>query len=197
MISSPSSPEKIDGRRLRSGRSRQLIIESMLQLIKEGNLAPTAKQVANHAKVGIRSVFRHFEDMEAIFATADELWRKECYHDRPAIDPQLPLKQRISLTAEQLGNHFEAHSNILKSTAIRRWRSTFLNHNYAGYQDQMRANLKIWLPELETLSASKQEAVVGILSFEYWDRLRDHQSQTPAASIDAIVDLLNSLISPT
>ena len=197
MISSPSSPEKIDGRRLRSGRSRQLIIESMLQLIKEGNLAPTAKQVANHAKVGIRSVFRHFEDMEAIFATADELWRKECYHDRPAIDPQLPLKQRISLTAEQLGNHFEAHSNILKSTATRRWRSTFLNHNYAGYQDQMRANLKIWLPELETLSASKQEAVVGILSFEYWDRLRDHQSQTPAASIDAIVDLLNSLISPT
>jgi len=197
MISSPSSPEKIDGRRLRSGRSRQLIIESMLQLIKEGNLAPTAKQVANHAKVGIRSVFRHFEDMEAIFATADELWRKECYHDRPAIDPQLPLKQRISLTAEQLGNHFEAHSNILKSTAIRRWRSTFLNHNYAGYQDQMRANLKIWLPELETLSASKQEAVVGILSFEYWDRLRDHQSQTPTACIDAIVDLLNSLISPT
>lgn len=197
MISSPSSPEKIDGRRLRSGRSRQLIIESMLQLIKEGNLAPTAKQVANHAKVGIRSVFRHFEDMEAIFATADELWRKECYHDQPSIDPQLPLKQRISLTAEQLGNHFEAHSNILKSTAIRRWRSTFLNHNYAGYQDQMRANLKIWLPELETLSASKQEAVVGILSFEYWDRLRDHQSQTPTACIDAIVDLLNSLISPT
>ena len=66
MTKSRSSPEKIDGRRLRSGRSRQLIIESMLQLIKDGNLAPTAKQVANHAKVGIRSVFRHFEDMEAL-----------------------------------------------------------------------------------------------------------------------------------
>ncbi|MDG1813231.1 MAG: TetR/AcrR family transcriptional regulator [Porticoccaceae bacterium] len=197
MTKSRSSPEKIDGRRLRSGRSRQLIIESMLQLIKDGNLAPTAKQVANHAKVGIRSVFRHFEDMEAIFATADELWRKELYHGLPAIDPQLPVKQRISLTAEELGTHFEDHAYILKSTATRRWRSTFLKHNYAGYQDEIRAFLKICLPEIENLNASKQEAIVGILSFEYWDRLRDHQYQTPTACIDAIVDLLNSLISPT
>jgi AcrR family transcriptional regulator len=197
MHNSSSNSVKVDGRRLRSDRSRQLIVESMLQLIKEGNLVPTAQQVADHAKVGIRSVFRHFEDMEAIFATADELWRKEFNHGLRTIDPQLPIKQRISLTAEQLGKLFEDHSNILKSTATRRWRSAFLKHNYAGYQDKMRADLKIWLPELEKLNASKQEAVVGILSFEYWDRLRDHQSQTPAACIDAIVDLLNSLISPT
>lgn len=197
MHNSSSSPVKVDGRRQRSDRSRQLIVESMLQLVKEGNLVPTAQQVADHAKVGIRSVFRHFEDMETIFATADKLWRKEFNRGLQTIDPQLPIKQRISLTAEQLGKRFEDHSNILKSTATRRWRSAFLKHNYAGYQDKMRADLMIWLPELETLSASKQEAVVGILSFEYWDRLRDHQSQTPAASIDAIVDLLNSLISPT
>ena len=64
---------KPDGRRLRSNRSRQLIIESMLELIKQGNLVPTAQQVADHANVGIRSVFRHFEDMESIFETASEL----------------------------------------------------------------------------------------------------------------------------
>ena len=56
-----STDLKPDGRRLRSDRSRRLIIESMLHLIHEGNLQPTAQQVADHAKVGIRSVFRHFE----------------------------------------------------------------------------------------------------------------------------------------
>ena len=59
-----SSANKPDGRRMRSDRSRQLIIESMLELIRQGNLVPTAQQVADHASVGIRSVFRHFEDME-------------------------------------------------------------------------------------------------------------------------------------
>ena len=76
MSDSTSTPAKVDGRRLRSDRSRQVIVEAMLQLINEGNLVPTAQQIANHAKVGIRSVFRHFEDMEAIFATADQIWRE-------------------------------------------------------------------------------------------------------------------------
>ena len=60
MSDSTSTPAKVDGRRLRSDRSRQVIVEAMLQLINEGNLVPTAQQIANHAKVGIRSVFRHF-----------------------------------------------------------------------------------------------------------------------------------------
>tara|TARA_B110000046_G_scaffold184877_1_gene224664 strand:+ start:4816 stop:5409 length:594 start_codon:yes stop_codon:yes gene_type:complete len=194
MTDSTSSPVKVDGRRLRSGRSRQLIVESMLQLIKDGNLVPTAQQIADHAKVGIRSVFRHFEDMEAIFATADELWRNNFDQDLRTIDPLLPVEQRISLIVEQLAKFFEDHSNILKSTAARRWRSAFLTRNYAGYQNKLRADINIWLPELKTLCPSRLEAIMGILSFEYWDRLRDHQSQTPAASIDSIVDLLNSLI---
>lgn len=195
MPESTSSPVKIDGRRLRSDRSRQLIIESMLQLIKQGNLAPTAQQVAGHANVGIRSVFRHFEDMEAIFATADELWRKEFNYSLLAIDAKLPVKQRITLTVEKLGKLYEDQKNILKSTATRRWRSAFLTHNYARYQNQLRSDISSWLPELKQLSASKQEAIIGILSFEYWDRLRDHQSQSSTASIDLIIDLLSSLIS--
>ena len=51
----------------------------MLDLIHAGNLQPTAQQVADHAKVGIRSVFRHFEDMESIFASVDKLVRKESH----------------------------------------------------------------------------------------------------------------------
>ena len=94
-MSDNTNPAKVDGRRLRSDRSRQVIVEAMLQLIDQGNLVPTAQQVADHAKVGIRSVFRHFEDMEAIFATADELWRKEFNHRLQQADEQQPLQQRI------------------------------------------------------------------------------------------------------
>ena len=102
MSDSLSPATKVDGRRLRSDRSRQVIVEAMLQLIDGGNLVPTAQQVADHAKVGIRSVFRHFEDMEAIFATADELWRKDFVDNTSDIDIKLPLKQRIAQAVSSL-----------------------------------------------------------------------------------------------
>ena len=62
----------VDGRRLRSVRSRGAIVNGLFELIGEGNLTPTTHQVAERANVGIRSVFRHFEDMEALYATLDE-----------------------------------------------------------------------------------------------------------------------------
>jgi AcrR family transcriptional regulator len=193
-MSDNTSPAKVDGRRLRSDRSRQVIVEAMLQLIDQGNLVPTAQQVADHAKVGIRSVFRHFEDMEAIFATADELWRKEFNHRLQEADGQQSLQQRITHTVKQLGNLYEDHANILKSTATRRWRSAFLKHNYQHYQNQLRSNIYTSLPELNKLGNNIQEAVVAALSFEYWNRLRDHQSLSPEASISLLEDILNPLI---
>ena len=65
-----------DGRALRSERSRQVIIDAMLELVGEGNLVPTAQQVAERAEVGIRTVFRHFSEMESLYSTADKRLRE-------------------------------------------------------------------------------------------------------------------------
>ena len=61
-----------DGRRLRSERSRKAMIDAALELIEEGNYAPTAKQISVRAGVGIPSFFRQFEDMDQFFAAVDE-----------------------------------------------------------------------------------------------------------------------------
>ena len=60
-----------DGRIQRSERSRQLIIEAMIDLINNGNLIPTAQQVADQAGVAIRTVFRHFTEMEKLYGEID------------------------------------------------------------------------------------------------------------------------------
>ena len=49
-----------DGRRMRSERSRDAIIEAALQLVQEGILVPTAQQIADRAGVAMRTFFRHF-----------------------------------------------------------------------------------------------------------------------------------------
>ena len=55
-----------DGRRLRSADSRRRIVAALMQLVEAGDLEPSAESVAEKAGVGLRSVFRHFKDMEGL-----------------------------------------------------------------------------------------------------------------------------------
>lgn len=185
---------KPDGRRLRSNRSRQLIIESMLELIKQGNLVPTARQVADHANVGIRSVFRHFEDMESIFETASELCHTEYRGLFIGGDRSGSLQERILHATECHANAYETMSNMILSGSARQWNSEVLQKSYIAYQHQLRRDLDEWLPELESLTESKRQAVDGIASFEMWHRLRNIQSLDKTDSIKIIVEMLKALI---
>ncbi len=56
-----------DGRRARSRSSRAKIVAAMLDLVAGGEVSPSAAQVAGVAGVGLRSVFRHFRDMDALY----------------------------------------------------------------------------------------------------------------------------------
>ena len=47
-----------DGRKLRSEDSKRRIVSAMLELVREGKMAPTAEEVANRAEVGLRTVFQ-------------------------------------------------------------------------------------------------------------------------------------------
>ena len=74
------SPQKIrpvdvspgDGRRRRSLDSQQRIVDALLALVGEGHLSPSAEQVSQRAGVGLRSVFRHFKDMESLHRTMSD-----------------------------------------------------------------------------------------------------------------------------
>src|SRR5262249_19780431 len=59
--------EPADGRHRRSMSSQRRIVQAMLELIAEGNVAPSAGEVSDRAGVGRRSVFRHFSDMDSLY----------------------------------------------------------------------------------------------------------------------------------
>lgn len=186
--------DKPDGRRLRSDRSRQLIVQSMLHLVNEGNLQPTAQQVADHASVGIRSVFRHFEDMESIFEMANELSRDHYTGLFSGGNREGSLQQRILHATQYHAEAYETLGNVLLSVIGRRWNSAVMRKNYATHQRNLRKDLDQWLPELKNLTPSRREAVDAIASFEYWHRLRGIQSLSKQSSIDTIVEMLELLM---
>ncbi len=62
---------KIDGRRLRSERTKQLIIEAYLELAHEiSPRVPTAADIAARAGYSVRSVFERFPDLHALQVAA-------------------------------------------------------------------------------------------------------------------------------
>ncbi|WP_415427269.1 TetR/AcrR family transcriptional regulator, partial [Staphylococcus borealis] len=56
-----------DGRRRRSQDSRARIVQAMLDLVREGDVSPSAELVAARADVGLRTVFRHFSDLDSLY----------------------------------------------------------------------------------------------------------------------------------
>ncbi len=62
----------MDGRRLRSVRTRQLIIEAYLALLRESPQIPTAASIAQTAGYSVRSVFERFPDLHALRVAATD-----------------------------------------------------------------------------------------------------------------------------
>jgi AcrR family transcriptional regulator len=193
-MSKSDKNEAVDGRRARSERSKQAIIDATLALMEEGTLIPTAQQISDRASVGIRSFFRHFEDMETLFATIDDQIRENTEALFLGGDRDGTLEERIQHAVERRADGYEVETNMILSTAAQLWRSEVLRRNYARYQRGLRKDLDDWLPELKKLSRTEREAVDAIASFEMWHRLRYHQGLGKRAAIDVIVGLLNSLV---
>ena len=193
-MSESANEEVVDGRRARSERSKQAIIEASLALMEEGNLIPTAQQISDKAGVGIRSFFRHFADMETLFATIEEQTRDSTEARFLGGDRDGSLEERIQHAVERHADGYEAETNTILSTSAQLWRWKILRKNYARYQRGLRKDLDDWLPELKELEPGKREAVDAIASFEMWHRLRYHQGLGKKAAIEIIVDLINSQV---
>src|SRR3990170_4269525 len=59
--------EVADGRRRRGMDNRARIVAAMMEMVRADEIAPSAERVAARADVGLRTVFRHFQDMDSLY----------------------------------------------------------------------------------------------------------------------------------
>lgn len=188
------SLDKPDGRIQRSERSRQVIIDAMLALINEGVLIPTAQHVADRAGVAIRTVFRHFDDMEALYAEVDATLRPVYEGMFVGMDRSGSLAERVLHAVECHANAYEHQALIHEMTTVMLWRSDTVKKVYARNQRNLRKHLDKWLPELKELSTEKREAIDALASFEFLSRLQKHQGLSKKACIKLITNMIMGLL---
>jgi len=184
---------KLDGRLLRSERSRQLIIAAMIELVGEGNLIPTAQQVAERADVGIRSVFRHFDDMDSIFETTNTLMLKVTKPLFVGGDRSGAIEVRILHATEQLTNGYASAKNFMLSGQIRMWNTPVIKKNYILNQQRIQKELEDWIPEILSLSELGKQSAYALSSFDYWLQLREVQNVSNKDCIEIISNQISHL----
>jgi AcrR family transcriptional regulator len=181
-----------DGRSLRGIRNRERIAEALFELIDEGTLVPTAEQVANRARVSTRSVFRHYEDMDGLFAEIARRLRDETL---PALEtPAGPLPDRIRTVVANRARIFERIARFKRAGETQRWRSPFLQEHHEALAAELRGALVLYLPELAEAGPQRTEIADLLTSFEAWDRMRTLQGLDPEQAAATLVTALRQLL---
>ena len=193
-MSKSQSKPALDGRHQRGERSRQSMVDAALDMLAEGNFAPTAQEIADRAGVGIRTLFRQFEGMDDLYGVIDEQQRSYYAAKFTTGNREGSLDERILHAVEQHAKAYEELEKTLLFARVQMWRSKVLRKNYERANRNLRKDLDDWLPELSALSTSRRSAVDAVASFEMWNRLRELQKLDIADSIKIVYDLLKGLI---
>lgn len=183
-----------DGRRQRSDRSRRRIIEALFDLISEGNMSPSAANVAERANVGLRTVFRHFEDMDSIYdEMTDELMT--------AILPKIKepfrsttWRDRLIECVDRRADVYEAVFPMRVCMILRYHHSDFIQEQYKRDLALERSTLKAILPERVVADRPLFAALEVTLGFPTWRRLRQDQNLSVENSKKTVRLMIEGLI---
>ncbi len=176
-----TGPELMDGRRLRSERSRAAIVDAFLSLLPEATRRPTVEEIATAAGVSERSVYRHFPDVDALVHAAMNR-RIEVMAPLAVleVDPDSPFDVKVRLLSAQRARFYEVALPLRRYTdrvsddlpaigELEEMRRIFLRDQL----DQTFAN------ELARLDVAERgvvcEALEAIASWSTWQHLRDEQ----------------------
>lgn len=175
MVKSAKPAHEPDGRRRRSQDSRARIVAAMLELVGEGALIPGAEQVAERAQVGLRTVFRHFNDMDSLYREISHAIETELRKviARPFKAP--PGPGRILELVERRAPAYEQIAPVRRAADAQRHGSPFLAAQHTRLVAEGREIIRRELPPALAADPSRLEMLDLLLSYETWDRLRREQ----------------------
>jgi AcrR family transcriptional regulator len=169
-------PTRIDGRHLRSERTKRLIIEAYMALVRETGQMPTAVQIADRAGYSVRSIFERFPDLHALRVAATDLAIGEAKAQSALHNVEADRLTRIRSQVEARGRGCERWLPL--------WQVLNTNHSDSPELQQrikmirqlviMRMEI-MFQPELAALGEPERKrtliALEALTDFDSWARM--------------------------
>ena len=175
-----------DGRRERSRSSRSKIIAAMLDLVGNGDVAPSAARVAEVAGVGLRSVFRHFDDMDELYKEMGDVIEARVMPIILQAPSGTTWKEKLIDIADRRAKVFETILPFRISANLKRFQSPYLMQDYRRMLRLESETVEAHLPQAVMHDVVAARGLNVILSFQTWRLLR-HDQDLPVDDAKAVV----------
>jgi AcrR family transcriptional regulator len=175
-----------DGRVNRSVVTRKKIVDAMTELVYEGSLSPTAEQVAQRANIGLRTVFRHFDDLNSLYS--------EIRSDfETLLEPVISVRLVGNSWQDRLMHSLELRTQLYDRIAamhlaaqVHRHQSSLVSENLARDVIRLREINRRILPASVQQNAVAFEALDLLMSPDTWVRLRRDQQLSADQALEVV-----------
>lgn len=185
-----------DRRIVRANRTRDSVVDALLELIDEGNLRPTAREIAARAHVSLRSVYVHFDDVDALFHAAAIRHDERLDAVRGELVTTGPFEHRLAAFVDRRARVYELSRNVSHAAVLLEPFSPAMR----SILDQAR---QVSWGELEVVFAAelgedgdgRRGAVLDVLtSVRSWDTLRTHHGLTVDEAKAAVCEVVRAFL---
>jgi AcrR family transcriptional regulator len=192
----------VDGRRLRSERTKQYIIEAYLALLRQNPRPPTASQIAERAGYSVRSLFERFPDLLSLsLAAADHAFNQA--------NTQATIRNATADRETRIRTQVETRAQTCEDW-LPLWRALVLNQQVS---EELRLRIRrvreaimarillMYRPELDGVSHIERRrtliAVEALTDFESWARMREAAGLSFEEACTVWIRAIDRLLPPT
>jgi AcrR family transcriptional regulator len=190
-----------DGRRQRRARNRDAVVDALLAIVADGDLAPSAEAVAARAGLSSRSLFRYFDDVDDLCraAIARQHERVAALLERPAPDGGAVAARARDVVMHRV-ELFDAMGEVGRLARLRAPFQPLIAAGLAGVRRLLRARMAAALaPELAALGSSSValDAADVLCSFEAYRLLRDELGRDRDEAADVMTAGVLAVVAPS
>lgn len=196
-----ADPTTVDGRTARRDRNRDLVLDAVIALFTEDQLAPNAADVARRSGVSLRSVYRYFDDQDALMraAIARHAERVAPLYDVPDLG-EGPLEGRITRLVESRIRLYEAAAPTARAALARASVNPLLRDQMEAARGRLREQTEaMFAPELASLSPTERATMLApidaLLQFESAEHLRVRLGFSVPQTNEILTNALQALLS--
>jgi AcrR family transcriptional regulator len=175
----PGDQAPLDGRAARAAKTRDAIADALLDLLADGQMRPTAKEIADRAGVSVRSVYVHFDDLEDLYCVAATRYLRRIAPMLAPVSAEGAVEERAYSLVRQRARLYAQSGAIGRATRLHAESSPTLERILRDGRNHSRADLeRVFARELEPLTDTERHRLVALLDVlcgpETWETLHLH-----------------------
>ena len=163
-----------DGRINRSKTTLNKIVAATISLLRKNNNGqiPTAQEIAVKSGVGIRTVFRHIDDMEGLIEEVNRRYLHDLESYIAKNNPKQNSKdQRIEHVIKERFYLYNTYQYVFNLTITSLNNSNAIRTGFIKFNHILRQRFEDLIPEIKMINKDKQNLIDTLISYAAWFRM--------------------------